>query len=156
MKDAVVTRRTAVRGFPVAVTRRNGVVVEVSLRPKPGRNDPELGREIERVLESGVIPGRLRVDLSGLPEFTRRVLRTCARIRPGRTMTYAELARKAGRPRAARAVGQVMARNPFPLLIPCHRVVRSDGSPGGYVGGQTMKQKLLAAESRPGRMVLTG
>jgi len=137
-----------VRGFPVAVTWRNGLVTEVSLKPKPGRDDRELGRQIERVLAGGRIPKRLHVDAGRLPEFTRRVLGICAGIRPGETMTYGELARKAGRPGAARAVGQVMARNPFPLLIPCHRVVGSGGRLTGFGGGLEMKRELLAKERR--------
>lgn len=147
MMDAVETRRTTVYGFPVAVTWRNGLVVRVNLRPGKGRNDPELGRQIERVLECGRIPKRLHPDTSGLSEFTRRVLGICVRISPGQTLTYGELARKAGNPKAARAVGQVMAKNRFPLLIPCHRVVRSNGNPGGFGGGRNMKQKLLAMEA---------
>ena len=87
------------------------------------------------------------VDLPGVAGFTRRVLEAARTIPPGTTITYGELARRAGSPRACRAAGQVMARNPIPLVIPCHRVVAAAG-PGGYGGGPAMKARLLALESR--------
>ena len=87
------------------------------------------------------------VDLAGLEGFTRRILNAARAIHPGTTITYGELARRAGNPRACRAAGQVMARNPIPLVIPCHRVVAA-GGPGGYAGGLAMKARLLALESR--------
>ena len=64
----------------------------------------------------------------------------------GQTCSYAELAARAGRPGAARAVGQAMARNPWPIIVPCHRVVASDGGLGGYGGGLDMKERLLRLE----------
>lgn len=87
------------------------------------------------------------LDLEGLTAFQRRVLEELRRIPRGQTVSYAELARRCGRPRAARAVGQVVARNPVPLWIPCHRVVASDGSLGGYSGGGPhVKRRLLELE----------
>ena len=81
--------------------------------------------------------------------FQRRVLKQCRLIPYGRTMSYGELAAKAGSPRAARAVGNCMAANNIPLLIPCHRVVCSDGRLGSFSapGGTSMKRRLLAMES---------
>jgi methylated-DNA-[protein]-cysteine S-methyltransferase len=90
---------------------------------------------------------KVPVDLAGAEGFSRRVLDAARAISPGATVTYGELARRAGSPRAYRAVGQVMARNPIPLVIPCHRVV-AVGGPGGYAGGLAMKARLLALESR--------
>ena len=87
------------------------------------------------------------IDLAGAKGFSRRVLDAACAIPSGTTITYGELARRAGSPRACRAVGRVMARNPIPLVIPCHRVVAAVG-PGGYAGGLTMKARLLALESR--------
>jgi methylated-DNA-[protein]-cysteine S-methyltransferase len=86
------------------------------------------------------------VDLAGFSGFTRRVLDATRNIPPGTTVTYGELARRAGKPRAYRAAGQVMARNPVPLVIPCHRVVAA-GGPGEYAGGVAMKLRLLALEA---------
>ena len=80
------------------------------------------------------------------PEFQRKVLLACARIPRGKVVTYGQLARQASRPRAARAVGRVMATNPLSIVIPCHRVVASDGSLHGYGGGLATKKKLLELE----------
>ena len=71
----------------------------------------------------------LELDLTGLPEFTVRVLDELARVPYGRTATYRELAERAGNPRAARAVGMVMNRNRIPIVLPCHRIVGSTGEP---------------------------
>lgn len=80
--------------------------------------------------------------------FLRCVYRVVAAIPAGSTLTYAEVAREAGRPGAARAVGRAMATNPFPILVPCHRVVGSGGGLGGYGGGLDMKRALLEMERR--------
>jgi len=92
------------------------------------------------------------LDLAAVPPFSRRILLAARRIPYGATVTYGRLARHAGSPRAARAVGQVMARNPVPLLVPCHRVVASGGGLGGFTGGLALKRRLLALEgARPAR-----
>jgi methylated-DNA-[protein]-cysteine S-methyltransferase len=91
----------------------------------------------------------VQVDPGPLTDFQRRVLNRCRRIPYGRTLTYGELATQAGYPGAARAVGNCMAANPIPLIIPCHRVVASGGGLGGYsaVGGLKMKRRLLELEA---------
>lgn len=76
----------------------------------------------------------LPTDLDGLPLFTRTVLELLRQVPPGRVLTYGELATRAGSPRAARAAGSVMARNPIPIILPCHRVIASDGTLGGFAG----------------------
>lgn len=80
--------------------------------------------------------------------FDREVLAACRQIGPGRRVTYGQLADEVGHPGAARAVGSVMARNPIPLIIPCHRVLRSDGALGGFSapGGAATKKKMLELE----------
>jgi methylated-DNA-[protein]-cysteine S-methyltransferase len=128
------------------VDSRRGKVTGVTLGSKGSRDDRSLAEDLGKVLRGGRIPASLRVDPTGLSEFTREVLGRCAGIRPGQVMTYTELARSAGRPKAARAVGQVMAKNPFPILIPCHRVVGAGYRLIGYGGGIAMKERLLAAE----------
>lgn len=87
------------------------------------------------------------LDLRGLSEFERAVLEATRRIPSGQTRPYGWVAREAGRPRAVRAVGSVLARNPVPLLIPCHRVVRADGRIGDYLFGTGPKEQLLRAEN---------
>jgi methylated-DNA-[protein]-cysteine S-methyltransferase len=88
------------------------------------------------------------LDLDYLPVFKRKALGEASRIPFGRIITYGELARKAGSPKAARAAGQVMATNPIPIVIPCHRVVGHDGHLTGYSGGDgiDLKKRLLALE----------
>ena len=85
-----------------------------------------------------------------LAPFSRRVLFKLADVPFGRTISYGELAGLAGAPGAARAVGQVMARNPWPLIVPCHRVVGADGRLTGFGPGLAMKEYLLRLEGCPG------
>lgn len=92
----------------------------------------------------------VKLDLDHLTPFQQRVIRHCRAIGYGRTRSYGELAALAGSQRAARAVGNTMAANRFPIIVPCHRVINSDGSVGRYSGpeGQRTKIKLLAMERR--------
>lgn len=89
------------------------------------------------------------VDTNHLTPFGRRVMKACRRIPYGRTASYAGLARQAGSPKAARAVGQCMAGNRVPLIVPCHRVVGSGGRLGGFSapGGLSLKRRLLDFEA---------
>jgi methylated-DNA-[protein]-cysteine S-methyltransferase len=94
---------------------------------------------------------RIRLFFDGCSEFRKRVLKAARKIPPGRTVSYKELAQMSGCPKAVRAVANVMRHNPFPLVIPCHRVIRSGGTIGGFggkVSGPTidLKRKLLARE----------
>ncbi|MCH7557164.1 MAG: methylated-DNA--[protein]-cysteine S-methyltransferase [Planctomycetes bacterium] len=86
--------------------------------------------------------------LDGFSSFGISVLTTCRDIGFGQTITYGRLAKKSGRPNASRAVGSALAKNPLPLLIPCHRVIRSDGKLGGFSapGGVNLKKRLLLHE----------
>lgn len=90
----------------------------------------------------------ISLDLTGLSRFTRLVLTGCRDITYGRTISYGQLAKRIGRPAAARAVGGALAKNPLPVLIPCHRVVCADGQVGGFSapGGITLKKRLLLHE----------
>jgi len=94
----------------------------------------------------------LPIDMSGLSIFSRKVLMTLKnKITFGQTVSYGGLAKMAGSPKAARAVGRIMASNPWPLLIPCHRVVGADGSLVGFSGsGLEMKAYLLNLEQGKG------
>ena len=87
------------------------------------------------------------LDLAAAPEFFGAAWSACRRIPPGETRSYAWLAAEAGRPLAARAAGQAMAKNPFALIIPCHRVIASNGDLRGYgAGGLRVKARLLDME----------
>jgi O-6-methylguanine DNA methyltransferase len=92
-------------------------------------------------------PGDLRLDLRGLSGFESDVLHAAMTIPRGETRPYSWVAREIGRPRAVRAVGTALGHNPVPLLIPCHRVVRADGTIGQYVFGPTAKETLLRGEN---------
>lgn len=112
----------------------------------PGRLDP-IRRELDQYFA-----GRLRdfsspIDWSLIRgAFTRRVLEVTARIDYGQVRTYAEVADGAGSPRAVRAAGNGLGANPMPIVVPCHRVVRTGGGLGGYTGGLERKEFLLALE----------
>ena len=86
--------------------------------------------------------------LEGLPEFHQRVYAIALTIKPGLTLTYGEIANRLGEPGAAQAVGQALGRNPFPIIVPCHRVLAAGGKTGGFsaAGGIATKFKLLAIE----------
>ena len=101
--------------------------------------------EIKAHLAGRLRKFRVKLDLHATP-FQERVLAEVARIPYGETRTYSEIARAIGSPKAARAVGSANARNPLPIVIPCHRVVAVN-SLGGYGGGLAMKKRLLALEA---------
>lgn len=88
------------------------------------------------------------LDLSDTSPFFRQVYEAAREIPPGQSRTYGEVAKAAGQPNAAQEVGQAMARNPVPIIIPCHRVAAAGGKPGGFSahGGRATKAKLLALE----------
>ena len=88
----------------------------------------------------------VKVDWSRVDGFTRKALQVCARIPYGKTMSYGEIAARAGNPGAARAAGTAMSKNPFPIVVPCHRVIKSDGSLGGFSGNLQHKCFLLRQE----------
>ncbi|MCK4452807.1 methylated-DNA--[protein]-cysteine S-methyltransferase [candidate division WOR-3 bacterium] len=98
------------------------------------------------------------IDLKQLYNFQKKVLLVERQIPYGWVSTYGRLAKKIGVPRASRAVGQALARNPFPIIIPCHRTIRSDGSLGGFQGGLKLKRKLLEIEgiqfNRKGKVII--
>ena len=104
-----------------------------------------LAGHLSRALETGKL-GKLAVDLDAVGEFQRKVLEKCAEIPPGEIRPYGWIAREIGNPGAVRAVGTALGSNPIPVLIPCHRVVRSDGTIGKYAWGSAMKRELLKGE----------
>lgn len=106
---------------------------------------PRLAAQVERALATGKL-GRLPIDLARLSDFQRAVLRKTAEIPPGEVRPYGWIAREIGKPGAVRAVGSALNKNPVPVLIPCHRVSRSDGRLGEYAYGAEMKRDLLTAE----------
>jgi methylated-DNA-[protein]-cysteine S-methyltransferase len=95
---------------------------------------------------------KVPVSLDGISDFQKAVLSAARKIPYGKTVSYSTLAKMAGHPRAVRAAASVMRNNPLPIVIPCHRVIRSNGSPGGYAGDFTgedaaLKRRLLQLET---------
>jgi methylated-DNA-[protein]-cysteine S-methyltransferase len=111
----------------------------------PARLDP-VRRELEQYFEGRRTEFDVPIDWSQLAGFTRRVLRATARIGFGDTSTYAGVASRAGSPRAVRAAGNALGANPMPVIVPCHRVIRTGGALGGYTGGTERKEYLLRLE----------
>lgn len=111
----------------------------------PGRLSQAV-RQIEEYLGGRRTSFELALDLRLAKGFRREVITHLPEIGYGRTESYAQVAAAAGSPRAVRAVGTACATNPLPVVIPCHRVVRSDGSAGGYAGGPEAKVTLLSLE----------
>jgi methylated-DNA-[protein]-cysteine S-methyltransferase len=111
----------------------------------PTRLD-EPRRELDEYFEGRRTKFELPIDWSHLRGFTRKVLRETARIDFGELRTYADVASGAGSPRAVRAAGNALGANPMPIVVPCHRVIRTGGGIGGYTGGLERKEFLLRLE----------
>ncbi|HYM57682.1 MAG TPA: methylated-DNA--[protein]-cysteine S-methyltransferase [Solirubrobacteraceae bacterium] len=166
LADAVYTSLSTPIGRLLVVEGERGVVrigfeedsvdtllAEVAARigPRIVASDRELARTrdtLSAYLEGDDERLELAVDLSLVAApFRRAVLETLHReVHRGEVVTYGTLAQQAGRPRAARAVGSACARNPVPIVVPCHRVVPGSGGVGAYGGGQARKRQLLALE----------
>jgi methylated-DNA-[protein]-cysteine S-methyltransferase len=127
------------------------------LRRHGGARELPPPEEIRRVIESiiALLSGEAVelceafIDMEGVPPFDRRVYEVARTIRPGATLTYGEVAARIGEPGSARDVGQALARNPFPIIVPCHRVLAAGGKLGGFSarGGAATKRRLLAIEA---------
>lgn len=145
-------------GFLIAATETG--IKEVELRGKRkiarSRRNEESSRATRweaaaRKELRAYFAGRLRsfstpCDVRSLPPFTQEVLKITRSIPYGKTRSYRWIAEKLGKPGATRAVGNALGRNPVPFIIPCHRVVRSDGNLGGYALGLSWKKRLLKLE----------
>lgn len=107
----------------------------------------DLPLRLRRYLAGEQVPFDDELDLAGATPFNRDVWQATRLIPYGETQSYSWIAQQIGRPRALRAVGQALARNPFPIVVPCHRVLSKDGSLGGFSGGLEMKKRLLELES---------
>jgi len=144
----------------VAVTARG--LCRIAYRPDAARDELagdfgarvlRIPKRVDRVLREldEYFAGKrrefdLETDLSPVPAFQRQVLQELARVPFGEVTTYGALAAKVGKPRAARAIGGAMNRNPIPIVLPCHRVVGANGKLVGYAGGLDRKEQLLRLE----------
>jgi methylated-DNA-[protein]-cysteine S-methyltransferase len=135
--------------FPVEAPEKVLEQLAASVSPRllesPARLD-DVRRELERYFEGRQSNFDLPLDWQLTHGFYRKVLRATARIPFGETRSYSEMATKAGSPRAVRATGTALGSNPLPIIVPCHRVLRSGGALGGYGGGLEVKQALLELE----------
>src|SRR5207247_1865260 len=109
--------------------------------------DP-VARELDQYFSGKRKSFDVAVDMSTLTDFQRRILSATARVAFGDVSTYAKVAAKAGSEKASRAAGQALGSNPIPIVVPCHRILASDGSLGGYAGGLDAKRRLLGLERR--------
>jgi methylated-DNA-[protein]-cysteine S-methyltransferase len=142
------TRRGLVRiAYRPAEELAEELAVKLSPRVlrSPERLD-EARRELDEYFEGRRQEFELPIDWSLTHGFFRRVLRQTAKIGYGSVATYAEMAKQAGKPRAVRAAGNAVGSNPIPIVVPCHRVLRTGGALGGYGGGIERKEYLLRLE----------
>jgi methylated-DNA-[protein]-cysteine S-methyltransferase len=116
-------------------------------RPKETTAVLAMSRNIQAYFEGALMetPWKL-LDLTGLTPLQRAVLRATAEIPHGEVRSYGQIAMQIERPRACRFVGTALGRNPFPVVIPCHRIIRADGSPGQFGGGTELKKRMLLME----------
>jgi len=129
-----------------AVLQRLADRISPRILAAPGRLD-SASRQLDEYFAGRRTSFDLPLDWRLSRGFRREVLAHLCEIGYGRTESYAQVAAAAGSPRAVRAAGTACATNPLPVVVPCHRVVRSDGSAGGYAGGADAKRTLLALES---------
>ncbi len=134
-------------GSYILVERSGQKVKRIFLSDESAIEPSALAKEIIAYVEGRGACPEAELDLSSFTDFQREVIAAVQGIPRGRTLTYGEVALLAGRPGAARAVGQVMAKNPFAVIVPCHRVV-SRGGLGGFGWGLDIKKKLLELERR--------
>jgi methylated-DNA-[protein]-cysteine S-methyltransferase len=103
-------------------------------------------KELDAYFQGRLSAFTVPIDLRGVSDFTRRVLRATRRIPFGTLLSYRDVATSIGSPRASRAVGNALGRNPVPIIVPCHRVITHDGKLGGFTGGLDTKRALLRIE----------
>lgn len=146
MKDVVHSKNL---GIYVVIEYDGHTIKGVDIRlddPGVKKQGSPVGQAVDAYLKTGKSDfSSYQFDMSGMTPFECQVLEAIYQIPAGKTMTYAEVAKAVGRPKAARAVGNVMAKNPIPLILPCHRVVASNGL-GGYTGSLKVKAGLLKLE----------
>jgi methylated-DNA-[protein]-cysteine S-methyltransferase len=150
--DAGLVRVGFAREDDDAILRELATRVGPRVLRSPNRLDA-IRRELDEYFEGRRDHFDLRLDWRLSTGFRRTVLEhLCAQVGYGRTVSYLELATLVGNPKASRAVGTAMATNPIPIVVPCHRVLRTGGQLGGYGGGLDTKVKLLALESGEARL----
>ncbi len=135
---------------PTKTAARRAVKAEFPEAGEAADLCPAFARQLEGYFSGERVAFKVKLDWRGLTPFQRDVYRRLRRVPFGRTITYGELAEASGHPGAARGVGMAMKRNPFPPVVPCHRVTEAGGGLGGFSasGGLEQKKSLLAMESQ--------
>lgn len=161
LADGYVTKPGPAEGMFVAFNQRGISAIQLGTDAKafeewfqramgrPAFAVDAMPATLERRFDAAMAKGRvgtLPIDWSSMSEFQQLVLRKTAEILPGQVRPYSWVAREIGRPKAARAVGTALARNPVPVVLPCHRVVRNDGHIGNYAFGPEVKRAILEDE----------
>ena len=134
-------------GCYLRIEWREEIVTRIHLSQEMPSELSKLAEEIAAHLEGGAPCPEAELDMSACTDFQKQIYELVQAIPRGKTMTYGQVAERAGKPGAARAVGRAMATNPFAILVPCHRVVAKKGL-GGYLWGTEMKEKLLRLERK--------
>jgi len=143
-KDPVISALTTSKGWMddyISILKRD----DDSLRVKDKRLSL-LETAINAYLGEGMEVSGLRLKILSGTRFEQRVWKEASQVPYGCTCSYGDLAAMCGRPRAARAVGNAIGKNPVMLIVPCHRIIKGDGSMGGFGSGPELKKKLLALE----------
>ncbi|MDD4652892.1 MAG: methylated-DNA--[protein]-cysteine S-methyltransferase [Methanothrix sp.] len=135
-------------GCSLLVQKRGEMVCRIYFAQESPAEPSPLAEDIAAYLEGKAPCPNVQLDMSGCTDFQKQIYALVQSIPRGTTATYGQVAERAKRPGAARAVGRAMAANPFAILVPCHRVVAKNGL-GGYAWGREMKEKLLEMESGP-------
>ncbi len=134
---------------PEIVLEQLASTVSPRILESPRRLD-DARRDLDLYFDGKLTDFDLPLDWQLTKGFYRKVLRATARIPYGKTRSYGQVAKRAGSPRAVRATGTALGSNPLPIIVPCHRVLRSGGALGGYGGGLDVKQALLELEGALG------
>ena len=113
---------------------------------RKGKSPNWIKNELREYFETGLEKFSQKIGFTQGTKFEKTIWQTLHEIPYGETRTYKWLAEKIGNPRATRAVGRALSRNPFPIILPCHRIIESDGSIGGYSSGVDIKRRLLEIE----------
>ena len=136
-EDEAGARRRAMRRYPDATETLAPPGIDLAVR------------DIARLMAGEPADlSRIGLDMAGVPDFNRRVYAVARQIPPGETLTYGEVAARIGEPGAARSVGTALGQNPFPIVVPCHRVLAANGRTGGFSarGGVATKMRMLSIE----------
>ena len=151
--DAGLTGVWLPESRPGGLLRKLGRRVPAPTESAPTEEIAEVVAAIRRLLDGEPVDlGAVRLDWSAVPDFARRVYAIARAVAAGRVVTYGWVARELGGDTDARSVGQALGANPFPIVVPCHRVIAADGRIGGFSapGGTATKQRILAIEkARP-------